>query len=240
MGYVDGQIAEIQLDPSGGLTAWVQCPESAIPPAGRYLAAWSLEDPDAPLAVPLFLQQRGSGGFLTAPSLPASFRPGCALRLRGPLGTGFDLQRIAGRPGTQRSAVRRLALAALDASAARLLPLLDLALEQGAAVSLFCDGSLPAIPTAVEIYPTGELAEGLRWADFLALDLPALRLPGLRELLGLSNDEHLPCPAQALVLPPAMPCMGVGACGVCAVPARRGVKLACSQGPVFDLHELDW
>jgi NAD(P)H-flavin reductase len=38
----------------------------------------------------------------------------------------------------------------------------------------------------------------------------------------------------------AMPCSGLADCGVCAVPARRGYKLACKDGPVFDLDELDW
>ncbi|HMP39754.1 MAG TPA: hypothetical protein PKA05_05185, partial [Roseiflexaceae bacterium] len=31
---------------------------------------------------------------------------------------------------------------------------------------------------------------------------------------------------------------GVGACGVCAVEVRRGIRLLCEDGPVFDLKEL--
>ena len=42
--------------------------------------------------------------------------------------------------------------------------------------------------------------------------------------------------AQALVVHP-MAC-GVGACQGCAVPVARGTKLACTDGPVFDLLEL--
>ena len=42
--------------------------------------------------------------------------------------------------------------------------------------------------------------------------------------------------AQALVTPP-MAC-GVGACQGCAVEMRRGIRLACTDGPVFDL--LEW
>jgi len=42
--------------------------------------------------------------------------------------------------------------------------------------------------------------------------------------------------AQALVVPP-MAC-GVGACQGCGVEVTRGTKLACTDGPVFDLLEL--
>jgi NAD(P)H-flavin reductase len=40
-----------------------------------------------------------------------------------------------------------------------------------------------------------------------------------------------------LVVAP-MPCGGLAECGVCAVTTRRGWKLACKDGPVFDLGEL--
>ena len=42
--------------------------------------------------------------------------------------------------------------------------------------------------------------------------------------------------AQALLVPP-MAC-GVGACRGCAVQVARGFRLACTDGPVFDLLEL--
>ena len=42
--------------------------------------------------------------------------------------------------------------------------------------------------------------------------------------------------AQALVAPP-MAC-GVGACQGCGVDTAHGMKLACADGPVFDLLEL--
>jgi dihydroorotate dehydrogenase electron transfer subunit len=31
---------------------------------------------------------------------------------------------------------------------------------------------------------------------------------------------------------------GVGACGVCAIELRRGMRLLCSDGPVFDLRDV--
>jgi dihydroorotate dehydrogenase electron transfer subunit len=35
-----------------------------------------------------------------------------------------------------------------------------------------------------------------------------------------------------------MPCGGLGDCGVCALTSGRAWKLACQDGPVFDIHEL--
>jgi hypothetical protein len=29
-------------------------------------------------------------------------------------------------------------------------------------------------------------------------------------------------------------------CGVCGVKGRRGWRLACKDGPVFDLNDLEW
>jgi dihydroorotate dehydrogenase electron transfer subunit len=31
---------------------------------------------------------------------------------------------------------------------------------------------------------------------------------------------------------------GAGACGVCAVEMRQGVKMLCSDGPVFDMRDV--
>ena len=95
------------------------------------------------------------------------------------------------------------------------------------------------MPASYEINPLRLLPDALAWADFLALDAPLPRLAELRSLLGLRPDQHLPCLAQVLVETP-MPCGGVAECGVCAVPARRGWKLACQDGPVFNLDELEW
>ena len=58
--------------------------------------------------------------------------------------------------------------------------------------------------------------------------------------LALAEAEKelgLAIPAQALVLGP-MPCGGLADCGVCAVTTRSDWKLACKEGPVFDLEEI--
>jgi hypothetical protein len=117
------------------------------------------------------------------------------------------------------------------------------ALGQGFDVALFSDDPLPHAPASLEVNPLNALPEDLAWPDLLALDLPVERLRELRPFLGLESAALSPCPVQALVEIP-MPCGGVAECGACAVPRRgglaRGWKLACKDGPVFHLNELDW
>jgi dihydroorotate dehydrogenase electron transfer subunit len=221
-----GQVIEIQLQ--DGLAAWIACPRPAVPSPGRYLMAWALGDLEAPLAVPLFPSRIDEQGFLAAAPTPSNWQPGTRLALRGPCGNGFRLP----------ASLSRLALAALGESAARLLPLVDQALQRQAAVALFCDTPLPPLPAAVEVNPSSALPDALAWADFLALDISPARLPALGHSLGVTQRQlPLPCPGQALVFTD-MPCGGLANCGACAVETRRGWKLACREGPVFELREL--
>jgi hypothetical protein len=151
------------------------------------------------------------------------------LALRGPLGQGFSLPENA----------RRVALISLAETPARLLPLASQAVNEQLAVALFTDAPLIGLPAALEIQPLAALSEALTWADFIAIELPLGSLPELRQRLDMSAADRLPCPAQALIITP-MPCAGMAECGACAVPAMRGWKLACREGPVFDLNELSW
>lgn len=228
MRVYEGVVREIQWQ--GGLerSAWIECSRTAIPAAGRYVMAWAPEDVDAPLATPLFAAKIEAKGFLAAGPVPASWEPGSRLQLRGPLGRGFS------PPGN----LRRLALASLGEDMRRLQPLLLEALAQGTAVALFSDTIPPGLPAAVEANPLEMLREGLTWADYLALDMPARAIPDLAGLLGVSPTARaLPCPAQALVCM-AMPCGGLADCGACGVETRGGWKLACSDGPVFNVIDL--
>ncbi len=83
------------------------------------------------------------------------------------------------------------------------------------------------------------LCDSLDWPDYLALDVPLSAMGHLRQVLGISDAAIMPCPAQVLVTS-HMPCAGIGQCGACAVQGRRGWKLVCEEGPVFDLGTLDW
>ena len=234
----DARLTEIQMQAGGRLAAWIDCPPVAIPAAGQYVLAYAPGDPLAALGTPLFRGEAAGRveivrrGFLAAPPLPPAWAPGTSLVLRGPLGRGFSLDG------------QRLALAALGDSVTRLLPLAGEALQRGDAVTLFTNAPLLPLPASIEIYPLGSLPEALTWADCLAIDLPLEALAGLRASLGLEKGDRLTLPAQALVFTP-MPCGGLAECGACAVPTRRPLvqrryRLACQDGPVFNLDDLEW
>lgn len=224
-----GRITEVCLDSLGKLQVRIACPSGAIPGAGQYLRAWVPGDEQQALPLCLFPAEMQENGFLAAPPAPANWLPGMRLQLYGPLGAGFHIA-----PG-----VRRLALAAFGETPSRLLPLIPIALAQQADVTLFSELNPALLPPSVEVSSLNDLPEAIRWADFLALDITPQILPTLRQRLGLKANEPLSLKAQALVNA-VMPCAGVAECGVCAIPARRGWKLACLDGPVFDLADLEW
>jgi len=130
-----------------------------------------------------------------------------------------------------------VALLALGESPGRLLPVLHLALERGAAVVLVAETIPTDMPTDVEIQPTTAMAEVAGWADYLGIDLERDSLPALRRLLAAGGQAGS-APAGQVLVAVDMPCGGLAECGVCAVRARRGWKLACVDGPVFELSEL--
>lgn len=228
MHTAEAQVTEIGVR-DGSRVAWLACPPGVIPGPGQYALAYDPAETAAALGVTVFHGAAGPQGFLALPTVPVSWEPGMLLRLRGPLGHGF-------RPWGN---LRRLALAALGDSVARLQPLIQAALAAKTDLVLCTQAPYTSPSPALEIYPLAALPEVVPWADVLALDLPLEELPHLRRRLGLEERQPLPCPAQALVYTP-MPCAALAECGACAVPARRGWKLACADGPVFDLNDLTW
>jgi len=193
------------------------------------MLASDLDNPEAVLGIPLFKAENAMQGFWAAPPIPVSWRPGMNLDLVGPLGHGFDLPRE----------VRRLGLVALGETVSRLMPLVRQTAQSQVGMTMFTDLPLPAAPASLEAYPLASLVEALDWPDYLVFDLPLEHLPELRSVLGLPVGTGLTCPAQVL-LTTSMPCAGLAHCGACAVPTRRGWKLACEDGPVFDLNQLKW
>ncbi|GAB4580551.1 MAG: hypothetical protein Fur0022_32930 [Anaerolineales bacterium] len=222
-----GKVSEFQFSPEGKLTVQITCPPQAIPMPGQYLLVHAPHDEEAPLAHVIFPAHCAGESFVAAPPVPATWQIGTSLHLRGPLGKGFQL------PGP----VRNLALISLGETVSRLLPLLALADNS----ALFTSSPLhllsPSLPSSLEINPLSDLPAALRWANFLAFDLPLARLLDLPKLLDLAQDDPLPCPAQALIFTP-MPCGGIADCGVCAVGRGSKSRLACTEGPVFDVREL--
>jgi len=215
-----GKLAQIFLGPDAA--GQITCPPALIPAPGQYLLATCDSDLAAPLPVPIFLAAPAAGGFIIAPPLPDSWVPGASLNLRGPLGKGFSLPRTA----------RSVTLVALGRSAARLLPLVALALAQDASVLILCEYIPGSLPHEVEILPLSGLPDAAAWADFMALDLPRQSLEDIGGLPGLRGLH-----AQALVETP-LPCGGMADCGACAVHLRHGFLLACKDGPVVDLRKL--
>ncbi len=224
-----GRVREIRLGASGQVELSIACPPGAIPRPGQYLLASNTEDADAPLGTPLFMAELLPHGFWAAPLGEPDWSPGNHLELAGPLGHGFELP----------DHLLRLGLVALGETVSRLLPLIYHGSQGHAALTLFTDLDIPSLPSAIEVYPLASLPDALDWPDFLALDVPLKHLEEIRRVIGLAMGAILPCPAQALVTAP-FPCAGLGQCGACAVQGRRGWKLACEDGPVFDLASLSW
>ena len=154
------------------------------------------------------------------------------MKVTGPVGKGFKLP----------DDVRRLALVTISGSIAHLLPLVNPSIQNGVDITIFTPNPLKvkSLPLSVEIQHLEALPVNLSWATFMAIDTPLSEMQNLRGLFGLNAYEKIPCPAQVLVHVP-MTCGGLGECGICAVPAIRGrYKLACVDGPVFDINVLRW
>ena len=203
-------------------------PQSALPSPGQYLPVQRLEGPKDVLTLPLF-RVAGPAGQLVMGPLPSHWGPGDLIACLPSHGKGFHL------PGS----ARRVALLSLAGQPLRILPLIEQALGQHAAVSLFFterphQDILSWIPSSVEISPVNELSENLDWPDFLAVEAARENLPALNTLL-----ENAPSGFSGQVLVKTeMPCRGVGECGACAVKTRHGWRQACTDGPVFPLKEL--
>ncbi|TES93226.1 MAG: hypothetical protein E3J88_00415 [Anaerolineales bacterium] len=230
MNLFSGTVSKIELGEDRGLRAVISCPTQFIPEPGQYLQAHSISDRDAVTAFSLFPgDQPGEdhgdpmSSFTAAPPIPLHWQPGDTLTLRGPLGQGFSIPENT----------KHVGLVALGDTVSRLLPLSSPIINAGGEVALFSDTPLPRLPTQVEANPLKALADALTWADFLAFDGPLETFKDVRNFLGLSYQDPLPCPAQALVYTP-MPCGGMADCGVCAVKWKgKKYKLACKDGPVF-------
>jgi hypothetical protein len=226
MATADGFLIEVRGEP-GGTGGLLACPLSIQPKPGQYMLASSALQTE-PLPVPLFPASMPGAELSLAPPIPDSWLPGARLSLRGPLGRGFDLPR----------GVEKLALAAFRTPPALLFPLARLALDRGAAVAFYSDQPPAGLPLEVEILPLDMLADALAWADAIAAALHIAALAPFRRACGLAVHQRFRPHAQALLLAP-MPCGGAAECGLCAVPTAHAIKLACKDGPVFDLNLLE-
>lgn len=188
------------------------------------------------LRTPLLPAAVGEEGLdlLVPPDHPAvALLPGQEVSLLGPLGT----------PLPHPTPLTRLLLIADLHRFPALLPLAHRAVAAGCSAALAL--STPAtgalfsfLPPALEVH-TLQLHDPslLEWAGWVVAAADPALYPVLAEEMRAVRMEPATGFAHALLLPP-LAC-GVGACRGCAVATRRGYRLACTDGPFFDLMELE-
>jgi dihydroorotate dehydrogenase electron transfer subunit len=190
--------------------------------------------------LPAAIHDTGLDLLLLPDHAAATLAPDDAIDLLGPLG----------RPLTDVEPLDRLLLVADTPHLPTLFPMLDRALaEDGQAALLLLNGAIaypPALlPPALELHridgaalrATDPVRTLLMWADRVLVATDPARYAVLRRLV---TDVRL-APgadfAQALLLPTIV--CGVGACRCCTVGTRRGYRQACTDGPFFNLLELE-
>lgn len=173
----------------------------------------------------------------------SGLHPGDTLEVFGPLGRGFSL----------RPDARNLLMVAGGVGISGLVALADAAVAQGRSVTV-----LHGARTAAELYPprllppeveliaatddasagypglvTDLLSQYLPWADQVFACGPK---PMFQSMANIMRQQASRKSVQILV-EERMGC-GTGICYGCAVTTRRGVRLACKDGPRFELREL--
>lgn len=169
-----------------------------------------------------------SNAMLHLAPCPSDWQAGSHILIRGPFGNGFHLPEEA----------HRVALFDWEGLAPFLLPLMQQAIHQRAAVVLYTRIPPSPLPPEVEVLPLETLSESFTWCDYLAGIVRRESLSEFFHSTGWKRQSHLPAHAEVLIYTP-MPCGGLADCGVCAVPGKRGWALTCKDGPVFSLQQLE-
>lgn len=194
---------------------------------GQFFQAFAVCE-DSLLPTLLYPCKDEEDSLLLSGSIPKGWQPGTELHLRGPRGNGFHLPPLA----------RRIVLTTLDkVNVNRLLPLAELALQNGASVTLFTDTHQPNLAPEIEVLPLEELSGIKEWADTVAAVLHHHELSAFFQKLDLIPGRKIPFEGQIMLDVP-MICDEASACGLCAVRTSKGWKLACKDGPVFPLEDL--
>lgn len=226
MSELTGWIEEIFYTPGGtGMT--IECSSAVQVQPGQYLHAYAPALQEI-LPTALFVQQKINQQLVIAPSIPALWQPGFELKLRGPLGCGFN----------PPSGIQHLALADFSSrTGLRLISLASPILSNGGEVVLLSDTPPDTLPAAIELLPLKSLPEAFTWADYMAVDLHSSQLSNLKQSITLEYLEHQAKPVEVLIDLPLL-CGGNGSCGICSVYADHKWKFACKDGPVFPISSL--
>ena len=194
---------------------------------GQYCTAYGDEDGEF-LAQILYPAGENESRYGVTGKIPDSWMPGMQIHLSGPNGHGFNLPASA----------RRVAVIQLTHNHYRLLPLIEKALEQGAAVVYCANALFLGLPSLVEVLKLDFIHEAIQWADYAAVEAADHQLVELLALLGGKPLEKQSPNVEVLVDTPVL-CAGKGDCGVCSVATRKGWMRACKDGPVFDFNQLE-
>ncbi len=169
------------------------------------------------------------------------YSPGDVVSVMGPVGSPFPMRR----------GIQRLLLVAQDFAPTRLLFAMFRALQHGVAVTLVLTGDarnypITTLPPTVEVIHSEDIiswsSQGqlLTWADQIVVVTEAL----------FWQDRYVPILYAAHQSRPALPedfllgvfdlptpC-GTGACMACMVRCHHGNRLACLDGPAFDMANV--
>ncbi len=200
-------------------------PLPAIQP-GQYFRTFAPASTQV-LPVALFPFSRTAETLTLCGAFSAAVKPGDSLLLQGPCGRGFE----------EALKARHLVLfAAVTAPENHLHFLMQAALQSGADVAWVSEACSLALPPQVELLKPAELHDAIAWADTCATVLP------LHEISTLFAGTRL-SPAEAskfeVLIETPLAC-GNARCGVCSVQTKKGWQLACKDGPVFRLGELQY
>ena len=199
---------------------------------GQYLAASSNSDQDNQIPFSLFIESSTENEISIGSPAPQNWYPGHEITFRGPLGQGFSPPLM----------LKRLALIGFDDHPGRLMALVNTDRNQNVDIVMAGDFiSNPVItrdiPANVELAKLENLDDLFSWADFIALDVPSYRIQELSRILQTTSTK-VPRGDMQVLIHTSMPCAGIAECGICAVKTVKGYKLACQDGPVFNLKDI--
>lgn len=200
--------------------------------SGQYVHVMLEEADNDPLPRVMYVEYGSSSTTPVFFPAPANWHPGCRVSFRGPLGHGFQLPAL----------LRRIIMIGFDDDPSRLMPLIQSCLKLKADIVLSGEFlSNPEIckdiPPQIELANSDQWPDLLKWADMVAMDIPIQKWQQLCDFTSRYDTLINPMNIQILIHT-SMPCGGIAECGVCAVSTKRGYKMACADGPVFNLSEL--
>ncbi len=218
-----GKVESTGIDGEGKTTVHVRCSPELRPDPGQALLLLHSSRPSS-MRHTVHPNKIRRGGFRMRAPDNGHWQPGDTVDLLGPIGRPF-------RPPER---ARRWLLVAFGAPVSPLLPLIDIALANGADVTLASSSRPAGLPSDVEVLRSP--GEALPWADYLAACVPRKAVGELLLQLGGAGPSQLRGRSEIMVLS-TLPC-GIGACGICAVPTSDGWSLSCQMGPVYPLSQL--